>query len=97
MENIRRVEIIVPSPEVERILELFQNKKVEGYTLIEKVRGMGHRGIQDGMGLTDAFTNSLIIWYCMPAKFESLKEEMRELLLEAGGVCAISDAQWLLH
>ena len=97
MENIRRVEIIVPSPELERVLDLFLEKKVEGYTLIEKVRGMGHRGIQDGLGLTDAFTNSMLIWYCKPAKFDSLREQMRVLLEECGGICAVSDAQWLMH
>lgn len=97
MENIRRVEIIVPRPELERVLELFQANKVEGYTLIEKVKGMGHRGIQDGLGLTDAFTNSMLIWYCMPAKFEGLKEEMRTMLEECGGICAVSEAQWLMH
>lgn len=97
MENIRRVEIIVPRHELEPMLELFQDYKVEGYTIIEKVRGMGHRGIQDGLGLTDAFTNSLIIWYCQPAKFEKVKEAIRAHLLESGGVCAISDAQWVVH
>ncbi len=97
MENIRRVEIIVPRPELEQVLELFRENKVEGYTLIEKVRGMGHRGIQDGLGLTDAFTNSMIVWYCPPARFDSLKEKMRILLEECGGICAVSDAQWLMH
>ncbi len=97
MENIRRVEIVVPRHELEPVLDLFQEHQVEGYTIVEKVRGMGHRGIQDGLGLTDAFTNSLIIWYCKPAKFDRVKEPIRKLLLESGGVCAISDAQWVVH
>ena len=97
MENIRRVEIIVPRAEVENVLELFAREKVEGYTLVDKVIGMGHRGIQDGMGLTDAFTNSMIIWYCAPGKFGTLREAIRTLLEESGGVCAVSDAEWVKH
>ncbi len=97
MENIRRVEIIVPRAEVENVLDLFSREKVEGYTLIDKVIGMGHRGIQDGMGLTDAFTNSMIIWYCAPGKFKLLQESIRILLEESGGICAVSDAEWVKH
>lgn len=97
MKNILRVEIIVPRSELEPVLDLFHEYQVEGYTLIEKVRGMGHRGIQDGLGLTDAFTNSMLIWYCLPAKFETIKEDIRSLLLNSGGVCAISEAQWIVH
>lgn len=97
MENIKRVEIIVPRAEVENVLSLFSREKVEGYTLIDKVIGMGHRGIQDGMGLTDAFTNSMIVWYCAPTKFEKLKESIRDLLEDSGGICAVSDANWVKH
>lgn len=97
MERIKRVEIIVPRAEVEQVLHLFEKEQVEGYTLIDKVIGMGHRGIQDGLGLTDAFTNSMIIWYCAPGKFSLLHEAIRRLLEESGGICAVSDAEWVKH
>jgi hypothetical protein len=97
MQSIKRVEIVVPRSEVDALLVLFNANEVEGYTLIGKVKGMGHRGIQDGLGLTDAFTNSMIIWYCEPEKFESLKEAIRIQLEESGGICAVSDASWVMH
>jgi len=53
--------------------------------------------MQDALGLTDAFTNSLVIWYCKEEKFESLRQSIRQLLEEAGGVCAVSDAQWVKY
>lgn len=97
MENIKRVEIIVPHAEKDSFLKLFAKENVEGFTLIEKVSGMGHRGMQDGLGLSDAFTNTLIIWYCSIAKFESMKELIRTMLEASGGICAVADAQWVKH
>ncbi|MGK0406765.1 MAG: hypothetical protein ACJAZH_000582 [Roseivirga sp.] len=97
MENIKRVEIIIPHAEKESFLKLFAKENVEGYTLVEKVSGMGHRGMQDGLGLSDTFTNTLIIWYCSIDKFESIKEVIRIMLESSGGICAVSDAQWVKH
>ena len=97
MENIKRVEIIIPQPELEAVLLLLEKAQVEGYTVIEKARGKGQRGVQDARGLTDAFSNALIIWYCRPADFEALEENLRRVLNEAGGVCGVSEAQWIAH
>lgn len=97
MESIRRVEIIVPRAELENILAMLNKNKVEGYTLLEKVSGMGHRGIQDGYGLTDTFMNSMIIWYTSVPKFEELKETIRKMLDDCGGICAVSEANWVKH
>lgn len=97
MEALKRVEIIVPRSELDLVLELLENQNVSGYTVIEKVRGKGHRGVQDGLGLTDAFTNAMVIWYGKFEAFEAIKEDMRSKLKEAGGICAVSDAQWVIH
>lgn len=97
MEAIRRVEIIVPKSELEAVIALLENYKVTGYTIIENARGKGHRGVQDGLGLTDAFSNAMLIWYGTVPEFEALKEPIRELLAEAGGICAVSDGSWVMH
>jgi nitrogen regulatory protein PII len=97
MQSIRRVEIIVPRHEVENMITLLENAQVEGYTVIDKVHGKGNRGIQDGLGLTDAFTNSMIIWYGSIEEFNALIEPLRKVLAEAGGICAVSEAQWVKH
>lgn len=97
MQFIRRVEIIVPRHEVENVIQLLERAQVEGYTVVDKVHGKGNRGIQDGLGLTDAFTNSMIIWYGSIDEFTALKEPIRKLLAEAGGICAVSEAQWVKH
>lgn len=97
MEAIRRIEIIVPQSELEAVISLLEDYQVTGYTIIENARGKGHRGVQDGLGLTDAFSNALLIWYGSAPEFEQLKEPIRELLAEAGGVCAVSEGSWVIH
>lgn len=97
MEGIKRVEIIVDRSGLEEVLDLLESKKVSGYTVIEKVQGKGHRGVRDGLGLTDAFSNAMVIWYGRPEEFNHLIDPLREVLSEAGGICAISDAEWLVH
>ncbi len=97
MKAIKRVEIIVSHSELEEVISLLEKAGAEGYSVIEKIKGKGHRGMQDGLGLTDAFTNSLVIWYCSGEDFESQQEAIRLLLEEAGGVCAVSDANWVKH
>ncbi len=95
MDFLKRVEIVVPHPKTEKMIALLEKAKVEGYTVIEKVRGKGNRGTQDGLGLTDAFTNSLIIWYGSASEFDQLQESIRQMVLESGGICAVSDAAWV--
>jgi nitrogen regulatory protein PII len=97
MAALRRVEIIIPQPKLEKVIMLLEASKVEGYTVIDKVQGKGNRGTQDGLGLTDAFSNSLIIWYVEDKELEKLREPIRKMLSHSGGVCAISDAQWIEH
>ena len=97
MQAIKRVEIIVSRAELNEVIRLLQNANAEGYTVIEKIRGKGNRGMQDGLGLSNAFMNSMVIWYCDEKDFENQKEAIRRLLEIAGGVCAVSDAQWVKH
>lgn len=95
MEAIERVEIILSRSDLDQALDLLENAQVSGYTVVEKVRGKGHRGMRDALGLTDAFTNSLIIWYARPEEIERVASPLRDLLESAGGVLAISPARWL--
>lgn len=86
----------MPRPTLDDAVRILEDAS-EGYTVIDSVRGKGHRGVQDAMGLTNAFTNSMIIWYCTEEEFNRLKENIREFLEEVGGVCAVSEDMWLLH
>ena len=97
MKPIKRVEIIVDSLEVENIISIIERHEISGYTLISDVLGKGDRGIRDGEGLTNVFKNSILIIACEKEKVEEFVEEIRLQLKKFGGVCLVSDAEWIIH
>jgi hypothetical protein len=97
MKNVKRLEIIINTLHRERVLKVLHNANITGYTLIDRAQGMGERGFQDGFGLTNTFTNVVFIVACTEQEAESLREPLRALLKHIGGVCLVSEAQWLLH
>ncbi len=97
MRPIKRLEIIVASPDLPEVIDLLEEVKVSGYTVIKDVQGKGDRGIQDGDGLTNVFQNSYVLIACDEAQFEQLKMPIKDLIEEIGGVCLVSEAQWLIR
>ncbi|MDX5325519.1 MAG: transcriptional regulator [Bacteroidota bacterium] len=97
MKALKRVEIIVSKSETEKIVNILTEVGADGYTIIDHIRGMGNRGIQDGFGLTDAFSNVMIYWVCEEEILEKAVDPLRKILTKAGGVCFVSDGKWLIH
>ncbi len=68
------------------------------FTLFEEVKGgRGDRGWQDGAGLTESFKNVSVMLACEQQDFDKIKEPLRAFLKKVGGICLVSDAQWLTH
>lgn len=97
MKPIKRIEIIVDESHTERVLEHLESAAVTGYTVIRDVTGKGDRGVRGGDGLTDVFDNSYILIACEPAQVEALLPQLRKVLTDVGGICLVSEAQWVLH
>ena len=97
MKSLKRVEVVTGTLEVPKVINILDEHNIAGYTMIKNVLGRGDKGIQDGEGLHNAFQNTYIIIACTPEEFESIKEPLRVLLSKSGGVCLVSDAQWLVH
>jgi nitrogen regulatory protein PII len=95
MRPIKRVEIILPEGESADVLEALEALEVSGYTLIPSVSGRGDRGATvHGFGHLD---NSYLMIACEPHQVESVVEVIRPFLRRFGGVCLVSDAQWVIH
>lgn len=97
MVPIKRVEIVVDALEVENLTRALNRVGVSGYTVIRNVTGSGGRGTRRGDDVTDVFANRLVIVACEEEKLQELVEEIRPILKRFGGVCLVSDAQWLIH
>lgn len=98
MKPCKRIEIVIESPMVPALLEALQRLDVPGYTLLPDVRGAGDRGIRRGDDLSGESSNSLVVIACDDdTKVAGLLEAVRGLISRSGGICLVSDAQWLRH
>ncbi len=97
MEPMKKVEVVVDSVYLNRVLDILERQGVSGYTVIRDVLGKGERGIMAGDELTDVFKNSYVFTVCSEEIAKSIAESLRPLLSKVGGVCIISDVLWLMY
>lgn len=97
MQAVKRIEIITDSLEMKEVRAVLERLGVSGYTVIPDVIGKGERGLQSGDELTGVFKNSYMLTTCPPDQVERLVAAIRPILKKRGGVCLISDAQWVIH
>lgn len=95
MKPVKRIEIILPEGEADQVLEALEAVPISGYTVIPSVSGRGDRGATVlGLGHLD---NSYVIIACEPEQQQAVVETIRPFLKRYGGICLVSDAQWVLH
>jgi nitrogen regulatory protein PII len=97
MTNIKRIEVVINSLDKQQLIDILKKHRISGFTYVDDVKGIGDRGIQDGKGLSSAFTNNYFLIACSDEAFDTIKEPLRSLLKKIGGVCLVSDAEWLIH
>jgi nitrogen regulatory protein PII len=97
MKAVKRVEIVIESDFLPRVIRILDKQQIKGYTIIRNASGKGDKGMRDGYGLTDVFQNIYLLIGCSEEELERIKEPVRMLLEKVGGICLVSDAQWLVH
>jgi hypothetical protein len=97
MKKVKRVEIVVDAAHTPRVIELLSHAKVDGYTLIRSVSGSGDRGLRMSDDITGVSNNNYILTTCAPETLEKLMTALRPILRRLGGICLVSDAEWLIH
>ncbi len=97
MMPVKRIEIIVDELEMPKVLKLLDDAGVSGYTVIKDATGKGDRGLRGGDDLTGVFANSYVLTACPSEKVDLIIESIRPILKQRGGVCLVSDAQWIVH
>jgi len=98
MKPCKRIEIVIENSMVPRLTALIKQLGVDGYTLVPDVRGSGDRGMRRADELSGESSNCLVLIACDDhALVDALLEAVRPLLARVGGVCLVSDAQWLRH
>ncbi len=97
MQHVKRVEIIIDTPDVYKVIDVAAAAGVSGYTLIDNVKGNGDRGERRGDDLTAVQKNSYLLIACEARQADMLVEQLRGLLTSVGGMMLVSDAIWIKH
>ena len=96
MKNMKKIEIIIESIYLNRLIELFDRKEITGYTIIRDVEGKGITGIKSADEITDVFSNNYVFTVCDEDKLMNIVEDIRAFIKMYGGRCIVSDVSWVL-
>ena len=97
MKQMKKVEVIIESIYVNRLIELFKESGVTGYTIIRDIEGYGGHGLKSADEANDLLSNNYIFTVCEEDKFENMIEKIRAFIDRYGGKCIVSDSLVLLH
>ena len=97
MRDVKRIEIVVEAPQEETIRRLVDEAGIDGFTLMHAVAGRGQRGDRTSDGLSSAFQNVVFVIAAPADHVTDFVEAVRPVLKRTGGICLVSDAQWLKH
>ena len=96
MKKMKKIEIILESVYLNRLIELFDRKEITGYTIIRDVEGKGITGIKSADEITDVFSNNYVFTVCDEDKLMNIVEDIRRFIKKYGGRCIVSDVSWVL-
>jgi nitrogen regulatory protein PII len=97
VEAVKKVEIVTNSLEMQQVLDILDKVGVSGYTIINDVTGKGDRGRVINDLATSALTNGYVMSICTTEQEHKLVEAITPILKKFGGVCIISEANWIAH
>ena len=98
MKPCKRIEIVIEKHLATRLAELLSELGAPGYTVFPRASGAGDRGMRRADDPTGSSTNSVFLIACDdPETVTRIIEGVRPILTRSGGICLVSDAQWLRH
>lgn len=96
LEPVKRIEMIVPSLELSKVLDALKQIGISDYSIMRNVIGSGERGFADN-DLGRILSNDYILTTCSEVQEPQVVEIIHPILKQFGGICMISDARWIYH
>lgn len=93
---LKRLEIVIDEEKLEDLIALLNEAGVRGYTFIRQASGLGSRGTRRPDDIFFEQTNAMMILACEEKQAERLVTTLRPRLKEFGGMCLISDCEWVI-
>ncbi|MCP5252013.1 MAG: transcriptional regulator [Nitrosomonas sp.] len=92
---MKRIEIVSDVEKLEEIAGLLADAGVRGYTVLKKAGGLGSRGTRSPDDVLWEEENVVIILACKEDQAAKIIKLIRPKLKEYGGMCLISDCEWV--
>jgi nitrogen regulatory protein PII len=97
MFHVKRIELVIEAVEKSNVINTLKSINIHHYTIYKHVGGVGERGIRDELAFGEKFENVTFVIACPENRLADVIEALRPLLKSFGGMCLISDAQWVIH
>jgi len=96
MKEMKKVELIIEAIYLKRLLDIFREHDINGYTIIRDIEGLGGHGLKTADDACDLFSNIYIFSVCEQEKYQDMDKKIRSFLNRYGGKCILSDVMLLL-
>ncbi|MEO1081131.1 MAG: transcriptional regulator [Pseudomonadota bacterium] len=98
MRACKRIEIVLERSHSDQLDRALREAGANAYTVIQNVGGSGDRGYRRADDVTDTDENCVFILAVEDVDLmQRIVEAVRPILRRCGGMCLVSDAQWLVH
>ncbi len=93
---MKRIEIVIDEESLQELIALCKEAEIRGYTVIKKAGGLGSRGARDPDDYLLEEENAVMVIACGEHQAERLIMLLRPKLKDWGGMCLVSDCQWVI-
>lgn len=97
MMSVKRVELVIEAVERPTVIDTLKKVEIHDYTIYKHVGGNGQRGEKGDLAFGEKFENVTFVIACSENQLYALVGAIRPLLKSFGGMCLVSDAQWVMH
>lgn len=97
MKNLKRIECVIASVHVPRVVDALRAAEVDGYTVVRGASDWGDRGARQPDGISGVFENCVVLCACDAQLLDAVVDKLRPILKRYGGVAMVSDVQRVEH
>jgi nitrogen regulatory protein PII len=94
--SMKRIEIVVDEESLRELVRLLREANVRGYTVIKGAGGLGSRGERNPDDYVFEDENAVMVLACEESQAERIVTMLLPKLREFGGMCLISNCQWVV-
>ena len=96
LKSMKRIEIVINEESLDDLIKLFRDANVRGYTVIKRAGGLGSTGERNPDDYVFEEENAVMVLACEEDQAEKVIMTLHPKLKDFGGMCLISDCQWIL-